>query len=157
MGFPIFYQGKILFRQGKPAFSVNCCCEPSPCVEDCGIFINGNHLDVRTLRLKIGSFDDSALRGGTSAVAVDPLGEIEYLGNCEFRQLFSVVYGDLPSPVPELHYMYGSVRNNIWQFDLVEFSFTGSLEEYPPNGGYYIITNGTQITRFEPTMDPCEF
>jgi len=27
MGFPIFYNGKILFRNGKPAFSVDCCCD----------------------------------------------------------------------------------------------------------------------------------
>ena len=26
MGFPIFYNGSILFRDGKPAFSINCCC-----------------------------------------------------------------------------------------------------------------------------------
>ena len=26
MGFPIFYNGKILFRNGKPAFSTRCCC-----------------------------------------------------------------------------------------------------------------------------------
>jgi hypothetical protein len=30
MGFPIFYQGKILFRNGKPAFSIDCCCDGEP-------------------------------------------------------------------------------------------------------------------------------
>lgn len=27
MSFPIYYQGKILFREGLPAFSTDCCCE----------------------------------------------------------------------------------------------------------------------------------
>lgn len=155
MGFPIFYKKKILFRNGKPAFSIRCCCGESPCVEDCGVFINGVHLDVRTLNLKIMSFFNGALRGGTSAEAVDTLGAIEYLGNCQFRMLFSIIYGD-SGGIPEEHYMYGSVINNVWQFSLEEFSFTGSMIEYPPNGGYYDITEGDQITRFEPTMDPCE-
>jgi len=30
VGFPIYYNGKILFRNGKPAFSRNCCCG-QPC------------------------------------------------------------------------------------------------------------------------------
>lgn len=30
MPFPIYYQGKILFRDGKPAFSLDCCCGDDP-------------------------------------------------------------------------------------------------------------------------------
>lgn len=41
MGFPVFYDGKILFDGGKPAFSDACCCggdPPNPCCGglDCG-------------------------------------------------------------------------------------------------------------------------
>ena len=156
MGFPIFYQGKILFRNGKPAFSTRCCCDPSPCVEDCGIFINGVHLDVRTLNLKIMSFSHATLQGGLTAAAVDQNGSIEYLGNCQFRMLFSITSVD-NGGIPEEHYLYGSLINNIWQFDLQGLSFTGSMIEYPPNDNYYIVTEGDQITRFQPSMSPCEF
>jgi len=38
MGFPIYYQGKILFRNGKPAFSTRCCCGGDSFCFRCGNF-----------------------------------------------------------------------------------------------------------------------
>jgi len=36
MGFPIYYCGTLLFRDGKPAFSTRCCCGPLiPCCGSC--------------------------------------------------------------------------------------------------------------------------
>ena len=39
MAFPIYYEGKILFRDGQPAFSTDCCCE-CPCNGIC-VFRSG--------------------------------------------------------------------------------------------------------------------
>jgi hypothetical protein len=155
MGFPIYYNGKILFRNGKPAFSTRCCCGPSPCVEDCGIFIGGNHLDVRTTSLAIFSWFYNTPGLQITGDAVDPSGAVEYLGDCQFRMLVSFVSS--VDGIPYQDWMYGSVRNNIWQFDSGIFTFTGSLEDYPPNANYYIVTNGVITTRFSPTMNPCDF
>lgn len=40
MSFPIYYEGKILFRDGEPAFSTDCCCG-CPCEGRC-IFVDGS-------------------------------------------------------------------------------------------------------------------
>lgn len=70
MTFPIFYQGRILFRNGKPAFSANCCCD-----------VNYTHKSCIVVRLGgVGTPDDidvtPPLRGSGGG-----LGKIVFHGN----------------------------------------------------------------------------
>jgi hypothetical protein len=66
MGFPIYYNGKILFRNGKPAFSTRCCCgPPSPeaCRIDC-IGAIGAELFVEGVELAEDGCSDCLLLNG---------------------------------------------------------------------------------------------
>lgn len=49
MPFPVYYDGKILFRDGKPAFSTDCCCGSKCCTytgDEYIVNLRGDYFDI---------------------------------------------------------------------------------------------------------------
>jgi hypothetical protein len=156
MGFPIYYKGKILFRNGKPAFSVDCCCD-DPCIVNCGAEFQGVLYEVSTLFISPSSNSINwSFNDGITSMVFSQIGLVESLGNCNFRVLGSYIIVEPPdfSNAPIEDYVYGSYRNGIWSFSGRGFSM--SFEAPPILGGDQIFVGNYQIN-FVSTMNPCGF
>lgn len=148
MSFPIFYQGKILFREGKPAFSLACCCG-GPCIDDCGVTLNGVLLEVRSLTMDASgqfawSYDD-----GVDSFVSNQSGPVESLGNCEFRIPVNFIIPPSSETVPG--YVYGSYINNIWTFTAQGKTVTFERE----TNTQITFTESPHLVTMFPNMDPC--
>jgi len=148
MGFPIFYNGKILFRNGKPAFSVNCCCD-SICINDCGAVLDGVFLEVRTLKMEASGQFAWTYNDGVDSFVANQSGPVEHTGGCTFRipSLFIVPPNNTPIP----GFVQGSYINNVWTFTALGKTVT--IEETTNDLIIYVVSPNT-ISMF-PNMDPC--
>jgi hypothetical protein len=156
MPFPIYYQGKILFRYGKPAFSLACCC--GPCITNCGAVFQGTFYEVSTLFI---SPDSNSLNwsydDGTTNMVFSQTGNVESLGNCNFRVPGEFIVVEPPdfSNAPIVGYAYGSYRNGRWSFSGLD-RFSYAFDEPNPNAGVNIAGSPYSIN-FQPFMDTCGF
>lgn len=150
MGFPIYYRGQILFREGKPAFSLACCCDDSICIDDCGVTLNGVLLEVRSLTMEASgqfgwSYDD-----GIDSFVANQSGPVEHTGGCTFRIPALFIVPPDSASVPG--FIQGSYIDNVWTFTALGKSV--SFEETTNELIIYIVSPNT-ISMF-PNMDPCE-
>jgi len=148
MGFPIYYRGKILFRNGKPAFSTRCCCD-SPCIDDCGVTLNGVLLEVRSLKMEASGEFAWSYNDGVDSFVANQSGPVESLGNCSFRIPVGIIVPPDSAPTPG--YVQGSYIDNIWTFTLLGKTLTFEAE----TNTLIIIEESPHLLSMFPNMDPC--
>lgn len=79
MTFPIFYQGKILFRDGKPAFSINCCCDEDE-LKSCAECAFADDHPLTDMQFSV---------GGVIYTQASPSLKTGFLGDCSWEARFS--------------------------------------------------------------------
>jgi len=149
MVFPVFYNGKVLFRDGSPAMSVACCCD------------NCNLTQYQDYAICYANNDEAEGKADPADPPWPPCGLIYYEGRV--RDTLGPCEGT--PPVPAGYYYYGYLwllRICYYEGGIERLDFEQTLSQFTADNTkyqwYYASTTADEIARClsTPINGPCD-